>query len=376
MTDVPLDSTFACRDADSDTDIPFPGGGRWWLVLIDDTPDAFWQHPCRRLFVRDDLGAATETVDMMMPPTVWGGGGLGVEAPFALKDVAANPKPEKTVAPPPPNTPGPEKDCLWAVFISGGWNPHSNAGRYVNNMAECYSRLRRCGFKRGQISVYYAGGAAAEDSLTWPGVKGDLDGDGSSEITDGAFKNSIQNGIASICRRMNRGRDILFIYITDHGHPARSVFDPQWGGAMLWDGGGGRADGTLSPDEVLTPTDLLGWLKDCACRTYILADGCFSGLFVDPVKTSGDQTVAVYSASRRDQESIGRLNASPQMGEYMMRWSDDIPSGMTMDQIQVGGMSSDPQRTDNEAGKHGLCTCCDPVDARSATWGALKAIYR
>jgi hypothetical protein len=79
ITPRPLDPSHVARDVDADVaDLPFPFP-RTWLVLIDDHPKANWGHPCRWVFVSDDLRHHTTPQLKEFPPTVWEHRGAGPE---------------------------------------------------------------------------------------------------------------------------------------------------------------------------------------------------------------------------------------------------------------------------------------------------------
>jgi len=88
MTPGPLDETFVARDTDPGVpDLPFPGGGRWWLVMIDDHPLANWGHAVRWIFVKEDLSQSSDAYDRQFWPGVYADFGRGERVPFFHVDL-------------------------------------------------------------------------------------------------------------------------------------------------------------------------------------------------------------------------------------------------------------------------------------------------
>ena len=165
MTETPLDDSYVARNLirDKHPDLPFPYS-RTWLVMIDDHPDANFAHPVRWLFVKADLAEHSDPVKRDFPPLVLSDGGRG-EA-VAFRCVAVTPKacPETAVVIPeqgivPVKT---DKDCLYAVLVSGGISSGANYNRYRQNLRSMYQILRGSGYPKSNIFVYYADGSALD----------------------------------------------------------------------------------------------------------------------------------------------------------------------------------------------------------------------
>jgi hypothetical protein len=378
MTREPLDGTYVYRDWLDTPDVPFPSPGLWWLVTIDDHPAANWGHPCRTLFVSDDLAAATTPVDLLFPPTVFADGGAGAEAYFYCADVTPTacsdmgyPVAGLAMA---PASPAPDNSCLHAILISGGVSKYRNKDRYRENLKNMYGKLRECGYPKANISTYYAAGLDGEDfpyltpRNTW---KGDLDGDGQNDLTGAANEQDIAAKIREECARLDPTRDVLFIYITNHGNPPTE--GPGTRGACLWDRVGVGREGKSDDEEVITPAELYDWLKDCkACRVWVLGDFCYAGVFVEGPPPSLPPNVAVYVATSSSQPSEG--------SNYLDQWRQQSPATKSMNEMHqaVANIGSTPGTAEGSQhpGDGRLCDCCGTTPAAPPTWGRIKTLYR
>src|SRR5207302_11257047 len=141
------------------------------------------------------------------------------------------------VGPAPPAPGGNGKDCLYAVFICGDKLP-----RYVKNLRSMYGKLRACGYKKANISVYYADGGAL-----------DLDGDGNSDVTGAAGKATFRAKLQNLCANLNPLTDVLFIYTTNHGVKNKGLHLPLNAGK----------------EDPYTPAEFANDTKNCkACRVF------------------------------------------------------------------------------------------------------------
>ncbi len=151
----------------------------------------------------------------------------------------------------------PAKSCLHAVLISGGWKNSSSYSRYAENLISMYNILRGCGYPKSQIYTYYAEGSELLDL-------DNADGDGihltGNDVTGAADETLIRDRIAGQCDSLDQARDVLFIYVTNHGESG--------GCAMLWDfDNDGFADG----NELYRPSELAADIENGhVCREFIV----------------------------------------------------------------------------------------------------------
>jgi hypothetical protein len=102
-----------------------------------------------------------------------------------------------------------------------------------------------------------------------------------------ATKTSIREALAGIASRMDKDRDILFVFLTSHGSKEHELTLDQKGMDL----------------DNLPARELGEWLKASGIRwKVVLISACYSGGFVDPVK---DDRTLVITAARRDRRSFG-----------------------------------------------------------------------
>ncbi len=312
MTQMPVDQTHVARDRDPqvpDLAMPYP---LTWFVVIDDDPTANWAHPCRWVAVRADLGAHSGPISKQMPGTIWAGQGSGPQVDIGCAGLTPVPCPTLEV---PPSVggvvPGPEGPCLHAVLITGGVNEDFNFPRYTTNITSMYRILRELGYARENIHVFYEDGSARDLD--------NLDGDGDhatgSDIEDAADETAIRDRVSGLCNSLDRRKDVLFIYGTDHGAVG--------GDLELWDFNG---NGWTDFEERYSPTELAQDTENCrVCRLFVLMDQCYSGAFVGPLTDADHRNSAVYTAASAVEVSFGR--------DYMLDWEDFDHAATTMNDM-------------------------------------------
>lgn len=98
---------------------------------------------------------------------------------------------------------------------------------------------------------------------------------------------SIREAVAAIAARMNRERDILFLYVTSHGSKEGTI---SLG-----------LDGMRLPE--LSKSDLASVLKESGIRwKVVVLSACYAGTFMEPLKDPGTLVIA---AARADRTSFG-----------------------------------------------------------------------
>lgn len=347
MTPAPIDPTHVVRDPilerKFDLPVPYPQA---WLVMIDDYPEANFAHPVRWLFVDAALTKHTEPVRRDLPPLVLTQGGAGPAVPFRCAGVTSTPCPETAVLQPaePMPPPAPQKDsCLYAVLVSGGINAGANYARYPQNLKSMYGKLRNCGYPKANIYVYYADG----NSLDLDNADGDNNDATGSDVTAGANEAAIRNRIQTLCQTLDKDKDILFTYFTNHGADDTGV--------CLWDGGGNGLDA----NELYSPAELAADTANCSvCRHFMLHDQCFAGDFLPMASDGQHANLAVYAAASATEFSWGR--------EYMARWETNDPATKTMNEMHQdvaanGNLTSTPGKAEGTAGigDNSPCECCE-----------------
>lgn len=313
ISSQPVDSSHEARSLDLEEPImkiPYEG----WMVMIDDAPRANWGHNVRWLIVRVDLGAHTTPQMYTFPPRVFDD--EGNEIPVTCLEGATGVPCE------PPDVESTEvegldmaiysaltnqeKDCLYAVLISGGAYPHKNFERYRTNLRSMYTILLSQGYPKSNIFVYYADGA----SLDLDNADGDDDDSTGNDVTDDVDETTIRTRLQELCDDLNPVTDYLFVYVTDHGMTNGSI--------CLWDFDGSAV---LEANEQYSPAEMGNDTADCqVCRLFMLHDQCHSGAFLS-LATDGDHdNTTVYAAATAAESSYGR--------EYLDCW-EDLDHGTT-----------------------------------------------
>jgi hypothetical protein len=299
MTLLPVDNLHIARDPNPGVPpltMPFP---LTWPVLIDDAPLANWAHPCRWVAVNANLNTHLGPLSKNWPPAVFANGGAGARVDLDCEPFTPQACPDITD---PPSVGGlpplPPDACLYAVLISGGWEPHLNHRDYRDNLAAVYQKLRGLGFARSNIWVYYADGSP----LDLDDADGDGDHDTGSDVEGPVDEAAIRDKIRSLCDGLDPRRDVLFLCTTNHGVGT--------GDLVLWDFDG---DGVYDSNEMYEPGELDLDTSDCqVCRLFVTMDQCYSGAFTDMATDGHHSNLAIYTAATADEVSWGR--------RYMQVW--------------------------------------------------------
>lgn len=95
---------------------------------------------------------------------------------------------------------------------------------------------------------------------------------------------SVRKAVSAIAAKMDKERDILFLYLTSHGS--------KEGAISL------QLEGTSFPD--LSANELASLLKESGIRwKVVVISACYAGSFMEPLKDSGTLLIAAARADRR-----------------------------------------------------------------------------
>ena len=95
---------------------------------------------------------------------------------------------------------------------------------------------------------------------------------------------SVRKAVSAVAAKMDKERDILFIYLTSHG--------AKEGNISL------QLEGMRFPD--LSASELASILKESAIRwKVVVISACYAGSFIEPLKDSGTLLIAAARADRR-----------------------------------------------------------------------------
>ena len=263
---------------------------RCWFFFVDDEAQKNWEHPCRYVFVAEDLSAFV--VQYGRTPatfeTLAGGAAteqsLKVVVPYARPAAAPGVGP-MSVAPATAEGPGigplsvnaldysgSAANC-YAVIISGGIEARQNYIRYWGDSAFIYSTLtKKYGYRSDHIYALVGDGTSAAndrngnnyDDPVYSNSPTDLDGDGVADIDGSATKANIQAAFTALAGVLTSNDQVL-VFVTDHGGQEAGHDAVIW----LWGG------------DTLRDNELLDMTVDLPCPVMFALETCYSGGFVD-----------------------------------------------------------------------------------------------
>lgn len=329
-----------------------PLAGEHWLVFVDQMPEANWEHPCKYIYLKQEPGVSgfsAHVVDSCLPPR-----GVDFHA-YRLSDRSLHrmASPQNAFG----NThqggmifpggsdmkPGDVRDPFsfkfsrntYAVIISGGENPESNASRYWNDCSFMYKTLiRKYGVPKENVKVLMSDGRSPGKDLNnglteVPDLVSsplDLDGDDRCDIDYSATKDTLQAVLADISGRMT-DQDHLLVFVTDHGGYDETK-DQSY--ISLWN------NGRLYPDELASC--FRG--SNAGYVSFILGQ-CNSGGFIPALKGSNHIVITACKENERSYSHhdfdcdhneflynfTSALNRSDTYGNSVSAVSDTLPSG-------------------------------------------------
>ena len=233
------DQSIDCYMTRQTTSNPIVNGkimkGEFWLVFADLMPEANWEHPCKYIYVSDNMEGGEYTVavvDSVRPPH------SGDFEPMKLSRItrdrmelessekakrAGAARMMKSGTLPIYSTPFSSK--TYAVILSGGLSPADNADRYWNDCSYMYKTLtRNFGLPKENVKVLMSDGKSPGldrnlNSSFSPDLDSsplDLDGDGECDIDFSASKDTLAMVFDELKNKLT-DNDHLLVFVTDHG---------------------------------------------------------------------------------------------------------------------------------------------------------------
>lgn len=267
-----------------------------WVFQVDDAPMANWAHPCRYVFVAEDLSSVVVR-HARTPLEIREAGPatkrrtknrLEVIVPFDRSASAG----VRSIPPPVREAfsiryDGSVSNC-YAVILSGGYDLTNNHSRYWGDTAFLYSTLTlKYGYPKGNIFALISDGLnPASDRSDDTNSPTDLDGDGFFDTFGAATAENVSNLFLNLQAGL-KPSDQLFVFLTDHGAPTEGAGD--------WD-----VELNLWNQEVLRDVDLRALTEPIACPVFFAMEQCHGGGFVDDL---GQVHRAVATAARHDESS-------------------------------------------------------------------------
>ena len=290
--------------ADRGVQVPIPYE-RFHFVFIDDRPGANWAHPCKYVFISEDLSSFAVMYKMMPPRLVdrATNGRIGLSTVLKEAAVPAAPKSLEALK----NSVysyanGFESNALtysagdksksYFVLISGGEDAEGNGIRFWFDTAMMYSTLtKKYGVSKDKIFVYVSDGTSTAKDANLGDYENpvlvdsprDLDGDGVSDIDGASNRSTITAAFTSLAGQL-KSDDQLFVFVTSHGGPS-------------WDGGVCAC--MFNPDmsneagyDWIEDYELSDWTKNMKCPVAFLVETCYSGGFVDDICKTANRVIA------------------------------------------------------------------------------------
>lgn len=143
---------------------------------------------------------------------------------------------------------------------------------------------------------------------------------------------SIRESVAAIAKRMNKDRDILFLYVTSHGSKEGTI---SLG-----------LDGVGLPD--LSKTELAAMLKESGIRwKVVVLSACYAGSFMEPLKDPGTLFIA---AARADRRSFGCADENDFTYFGRAFFKESLPSATSFEDAFSGAAKLVREWEDRDAG--------------------------
>lgn len=233
------DQSIDCYMTRQTTSNPIVNGkimkGEFWLVFADLMPEANWEHPCKYIYVSDNMEGGEYTVavvDSVRPPH------SGDFEPMKLSQITrdrmeleSSEKAKRAGAArmmksgPLPIYSTPFSSKTYAVILSGGLSPADNAERYWNDCSYMYKTLtRNFGLPKENVKVLMSDGKSSgldrnlniSFSPDLDSSPLDLDGDGECDIDFSASKDTLAMVFDELKNKLT-DNDHLLVFVTDHG---------------------------------------------------------------------------------------------------------------------------------------------------------------
>ena len=289
--------------------------GKFWLVFVDQVPEANWEHPCRYIYVSDKRTEdtyATFVVDSTLPPH------SETIVPYRLSQASRERRRTGSV-----QTYGlnesqakqiftsPFSSHTYAVILSGGLSPIENVDRYWNDCSYIYKTLTsNFGVPKGNVKVLMSDGKSPgldrnRNSSLVPDLDSsplDLDGDGKPDIDYSASKDTLAMVFSELKGKLT-DKDHLLVFVTDHGGKDDNSGESY---INLWNG------------NRLYPNELAGYVKDLNAGyiSFVLGQ-CYYGGFIPSLKANNH---IVLTASGEDELSYRCRKKDLNYNEFLYNW--------------------------------------------------------
>ena len=321
LTNLFTDANQRLHAARNKVNSPWP---RCWVFFVDDHPLYEWEHPCRYVFVAEDLSAFAVQYGRSLLETF---STSGERVLFSL--MVSHPVIDAPPALAPGGSPtsgtdsvakftsldysGSGQNC-YAVIISGGANAFNNWKRYWNNCSLIYSTLRqKYHLPKDHITVLMSDGTnpandrniGTDTSPSYVNTDPDLDQDGDDDINFSCTHANVLSVLNNL-RTTLTANDQLFIYITDHGYQ-ESGHDA---GANLWNW------------EELRDDELEDLTHDMACSVLITMGTCHAGGFIDDIAASVNNRALAVSCDWDENTSVG--STYPNFTQWLYYFSSGV----------------------------------------------------
>jgi hypothetical protein len=272
-----------------------------YVVFIDDTAMANFEHPCRYVFVHGETGSPTVEPAMTPPAGAEEWVEMETEA-FRILKASKNVRARRLEH---PFTGGRSARGgeLYAVLMSGGAAQYSNYPRYWNDLSNIYITLVDVyGYKDENIIVLCSDGLnPAADQSNGLNSPPDLDGDGDDDIMYPCLKTDIENVFAQLKTTLSKD-DQLFVFSTDHGGSVSGwdVYLNLWNSQSLYDYELAAMYDALPPLNIVTTMEQ-----------------CFSGGFMDDLSGSD----RVFSSAASYDEYSWAMPPNYEYDTYVFYWT-------------------------------------------------------
>ena len=270
----------------------FRAPGQGWLLFIDPTPRANWEHPCTYVFVDAQTGAVAQYPATLPPSTQDDLREItqGRDNPLPGESERAHAWFDKQIQ----RVPKPARDNRgrsFAFIISGGASQGNNHIRYWNDSSFMYKTLVNY-YEYPDENIYVCisdGLNPAVDRSDGTNSPPDLDGDGDDDIQYPATYEYIElvfNELATILT----ASDQLFVFTTDHGG-----LESGWDCYLnLWNW------------EELRDDQLAAMVNALPCEAVMCCfEQCYSGGMIDDLESDGH---VIATAARYDELSWAMSN--------------------------------------------------------------------
>lgn len=265
-----------------------------WVFVVDDFVFANLAHPFRYIFINEANGEFT-IINESLPPLDMSGFEKISDINFTGENQLVT-DPEATIE----NSREPN-DHLFAVIISGGYNPAYNYIRYWNDMSAIFCTLTQVyGYKPENVYVHSSDGTVGNNHGSL-----DLDKIGppyTNDIQYPAYESSIESTFQTLASELGSD-DQLLVYVTDHGDAQNRI--------ILW---GNETITTTELDAMLDPIN--------AAEIVVVMEQCYSGGFITNNNNITDPHRVIHTAANADEYSWAELWISNvNYDEFVFYWT-------------------------------------------------------